>query len=286
MELTTSFISGALGTTAIFKDTTGTTAPDSYSKDGNIGYASVNAIRLKTATLSSIDSTATLNATAIFTRYLEYICTAGSGTIDGKAIQPGGYIVPSLAGLIVPTGMTFETTGNYVFPFLSTFLPNATEVALTISLAELNQSNNSVIEDSLYTLNYEIYNNQFTTNQAAVIGQQYMVIAGTCTYVGNTYRAGEIFIASDTNAITVSSSIVGKLYATDTSYHVVTYNMSKAIYELLPIADHVLANEIFGISVNLAALAFSSATGNVSYTYTQGLLNTLQDKVAYLTNNN
>ena len=285
LELKDSFVAGSLGTTTIFKDITGVTAPNSYGKSGNITYSDVDAVRIKVATLSSIANVTELSAGSSFTRYVEYICTAGSGTIDGKAISSGDYFVPNTTGLTVPSGMTFETSGYYVYPYLATWLPTAAEVGLTSTLAQLNQANNTTLEDSVYTLVYEVYKDVFSTTTAAVSGVQYMVLTGTCTYGGNTYRAGEVFISTNTNNITISSGSVVKMDATTLTYFTITYNMLKQLYALLPIVDEQIQQEIYGITVQLDALSFSCQTGNVSYTYAQGLLNTLQDKVTYLVNN-
>ena len=284
--LTDNFIAGALGTTALFKDTTGTTAANGYGKSGNITYSDVDAIRLKVATLSSIENVETLSAGDAFTLYTEYLCTAGTGTIDGKALSPGEYFVPNTTYLSVGFGMEFETTGNYIYPYLATWLPTATEVPLTISLANLGQSGNTTMEDSLYTLNYEVYIDKFSSSQVSVSGYQYIVMSGSCAYDGSTYKAGEIFTAIDTTSIAIVTGEVAILSATITTYFVVTYNMIKDIFEILPIADYEVSQEIYQIRVQLEALSFSAATGNVSFTYTQGLLNTLQGKVTYLQNNN
>jgi len=286
LRLITNFAAGNDGDTALFQDTTGATASTAYSRNGNINYNNVDAIRLKIANLTSINNVTTLVATDAMTPYVELICTLGSGTIDGKAVSVGDYFVPNTTSLVVPSGMEFETTGNYVYPWIAQWLPTAAQVPLTISLSEMNQSGNTTMEDSLYVLNYEVYVDSFSRTQAAVNGQQYLVISGTCSYAGSTYRAGDIFIAVSTSNIVIVSASVALLNATCQNYFVITYNMTKEIFEILPVATEETHAKINSILKQLNYLSFSDNTGNVSYTYVEGLLAKLQSEVTYLLNNN
>lgn len=279
--LVTNAVASNLGDYLNFQDITGTTYQTAYSKNGNIGYADVDGVRLKIATLSSIDSQQTLSAGDSIIEYVEYICTGGTGTIDNKAVSSGNRYVFNTTGLIVPSGITFETTGNYVPPILATWLPTAAQVALSLSLSEVNQASNTTLEDSLYTIEYEVYVDSFTGTQAAVDTQQYMVLSSTATYNGNTYRAGDIFIAVGTTNIVAAGNVV-KLSAATTSYFVITYNMLQEIFQLLPVVPDTIQEEIYGIRVQLESLSFSSQTNNVSYTYSQGLLAKLQNQVTQL----
>jgi hypothetical protein len=220
-----------------------------------------------------------------FTQYKEYLCTEGSGTIDSKGISAGEYFVPQRTDLIVPSGMEFTETGYYVPLITNSWLPTPTQVALTLSLAQIGQSGNSLIEDSLYTLQYEVYVSQFTGTQAAVNGQAYMVISSTATYNGNTYRAGEVFIATDTTNI-IGSGLVGLLSAATTSYQVIDYSLLRQVFNMLPTASEMTKKALYGLRVELQGLNYSCATGNVSYTYAKGLLNRVKDEVTYLQNNN
>lgn len=284
LELNTSYVAGEKGTTTLFNDITGVTAPNSYSKSGNIGYSDVDAVRFKIASLESINSVATLNAGDSFTQYVEYICTAGSGTIDNKGIAGGQYFIPQISGLSVPSGMTFQTTGYYNPPILAEWLPTNNQIPLTLSLAQINQASATYVEDSLYTIQYEVYVDSFTGTQAAVIGQRYMVLTSTATYDGNTYRFGEIFIGNDTSSIVAAGNVV-KLNAATTQYFTLTWNMLQVLFDLVVIPDADLQKKIYGIRVQLEYLYNSCATGNVSYTYSLELIQRIQGLVVYLANN-
>jgi hypothetical protein len=279
--LVTNAVASNLGDYLNFQDITGTTSQTAYSKNGNIGYADVDGVRLKIATLSSIEDTATITTGDSITRYVEYLCTAGSGTIDNKGVSSGNRYVFNTTGLTVPSTVTLETTGNYVYPVLATWLPTAAQVALSLSLSEVNQASSTTLEDSLYTIEYEVYVDSFTGTQAAVDTQQYMVLSSTATYNGNTYRAGDIFIAVGTTNIVAAGNVV-KLSASTTSYHVITYNLLQEIFLALPIVPPAIQEEIYGIRVQLEMLQNSANTNNVSYTYAQGLLAKLQNQMTQI----
>ena len=276
--LVTNAVASNLGDYLNFQDITGTTSQTAYSKNGNIGYADVDAVRLKIATLSSIDNVGTLVAGDSITRYVEYLCTAGSGTIDNKAVSAGNRYVFNTTGLTVPSTVVLETTGNYVPPILNTWLPTAAQVALSLSLSEVNQASNTTLEDSLYTMEYEVYVDSFTGTQAAVDTQQYMVLSSTATYNGNTYRAGDVFIAVGTTNIVAAGNVV-KLSAADTSYFVITYNLLQEIYLALPVVPTEIQDQIYAIMVQLEMLQNSGNTKNVSYSYTSGLLAKIQNQM-------
>jgi hypothetical protein len=285
LKIINTFISGALGDTAIFNDITGQTGPTAYGVNGNISIADVDAVRLKIANLLSMEAKQTLIAGQTFTQFKEYICTAGSGTVDSKGIAAGEYFVPQIAGLSVPSGMEFTETGYYVPQILNSWLPTATQVGLTMDLSQIGQTGNSLIEDSVYTLEYSVFIDSFTGTQAAVLDSTYMVLSSTASYDGNTYRAGEIFIAIDTsNIVTVGNVVI--LSSAKTSYFVIEYNILKEIFGMIPTASQMTKNALFRIRMELQALAYSCMTGNVSYTYAQGLLSRLNDEVIYLKNNN
>jgi len=283
--LVTNAVASNLGDYLLFQDTTGTTSQTAYSKNGNIGYADVDGVRLKIATLSSIANVQTLVEGDSITRYVEYVCTEGSGTIDNKGIAVGNRYVFNTTGLTVPSTVVLETTGNYVPLILNTWLPTSSQVALSLSLSEVNQASSTTLEDSAYTIEYEVYVDSFTGTLAAVDNQQYMVLSLTATYDGATYRAGDIFIATDTSNI-VAAGFVVLLNSAVTSYFVITYNMLAEIFELLPVASESTQNELYKIKTQLDALAFSGYTNNMSYTYAGGLLDRLQSEVTYLLANN
>lgn len=286
--LNTQAQSGREGTTILFQDVTGNTAQNSYGKNGNILESDVDAVLIGISTLDSLANTQTLNAGQSIVPYVQYICTEGNSTIDNKGVSAGDIIVFNTTGLVVPSGMTLVTTGNYYPIITDDWLPTATQVALTLSLSQLNQSDNTTLEDSVYTINYSVYNDKFRTTTAAISGQSYIVVLGTAAYDGNTYRKGDTFIASDTANITIISGEVAYLYATTTQYFTITFNMLRRIFELLTISglSDSTKDQIYAIRVQLEALSFSCFTNNVSYTYAENLLQKINNQITYLLNNN
>jgi len=280
MELINNFVAGNLGNTALFYDITGTTGADAYSKNGNIGYADVDAVRISIASLNSINTIQTLNAGDAITPFVEYKCTLGGGVVDSKSVSLGNVYTFVQSGLTVPNGTTLESTGRYTPNTI--WLPTAAQVPLTLSLAELNQSGNTYMEDSLYITDYSIYDNIQSGTTAAANGAEYICVSGTTTYNGSTYRAGEIFVAVDTTNISTTGTYA-KGYASTTSYFVVTYRMLKDIFEILIASqDERVNQEVYAIRMQLEALSFSAQTKNVSFIYASKVLELLQSKVTYL----
>jgi hypothetical protein len=285
MELNDNFIVGNTGDTVLFSDTTGNTAPYSYGKNGVIAYSAVTFFRLRIATLSSINNTTGYVAGDTLPINVELLCTeANAVTIDSKTINSGDYFVPRTTGIVVPANCTFVTTGNFVY--IPTAF-NATQnlfyqVPTTLSLAEINQSTNTFVEDDLYILSYEIYYDRATTTTAAVDGQSYIVTNGTATFDGSTYRQGEVFTANSTANITTTGDF-SKLYASSTTYFTLVWNMLQTMFSIIENnTDESISAQIFGIRCELESLQFSCATSNISFTYCQKILEKLQGKITYL----
>ena len=103
MILTQALTTNSDGTLALFRDTTGTTAPDSYGKSGNITYADVDAVRIGFARYNNGTAPTELTAGSTFVQFTEYIKTGGpASTINGKLMTAGTYFVPQSAGIAPP----------------------------------------------------------------------------------------------------------------------------------------------------------------------------------------
>jgi hypothetical protein len=266
--------------TCAFKDTTGQLLSTAYAKSGNIGYSDVKCIRLKIGNYTTVTYPAPPTASG-FVQYTEYRKIGGTPeVINNKLFVAGDYFVPQFTGLTTSQTTYWETTGYYVYPFLNTWLPNATEVPLDITIAELGQSGTD-IEDNEYIDEYEIYYVEINTNAPAVVGVQYIVI-GTpsnanyyVTYNGHRYYAGEVFMGEDTNTITPHLASFAKLYASTTAYATMVYSIEMGLNDLIEQqmgkGNQDLVNytygEIIKISTKLQSLMYSSKTNNVSLLY-------------------
>lgn len=286
MILTQALTTNSDGTLALFRDTTGTTAPDSYSKSGNIGYADVDAVRIGIARYNNGAVPTELTAGSTFTQFTEYIKTGGpASTINGKLMTAGTYFVPQSAGIAVPSGDTWETTGFYYPQILNTWLPTAAQIPLSLTTTQIGQNGSTKVATDVYTCVYEIYKDQFTGTQAAVSGQQYMVISSTATYDGQTFYAGEVFIATDTTNI-VAAGYVGLMDATSTGYHVLAYYILSNWCEILNRQNTgngiEVGKPLTDIRLQLEALQYACATNNVSFVYTAQMLNLLEGSINYL----
>ncbi len=288
LELIQYAVPNSDGTILLWKDITGNTSPTAYGKNGNINYGSVTAVRIKTALYSNLVNTTTINS-GTFTQYTEYrLVSPSSAVVDGKTLGVGSLFIPQTAAISVPSGSSWETTGYYCYPVLSTWLPTATEVALSLANTEIGLDSGSVIPDELLQAVYEIYyDTQFGTT-AAVNGQQYMVLSGTAVYGGNTYKAGEIFTGANTNNITTTGTFA-KMYATSFGYHIMAYGYYTRLYQLIisyqGIYQNEIQDELYQIKSILDTLTFVSSTGNVSYTKFNDLMQLVGEKLTYLENN-
>lgn len=290
LELIQSAYANANGTGMMFNDITGTTSQTAYSKNGNITYADVDAVRIKIALFENMIGASPIYYGSTFKQFVEYIKTGGAtSTINGKALSSGDYFVPQVANIAVPVGDTWLPTGYYVPQILVGWVPTAAQVPLSLSLTQINQPNNTLISDGVYTIVYEVYKDYFTGTQAAVSGVQYMVLSGTTTYAGSSYYPGQVFIGvATTNIVSSGNTVV--MDATSTGFHVLTYNLMSAILLLLQkegVANNVVVqDQIYDIRVQLEALFYSASINNLSYTYATDLIQNLTDAVTLLIANN
>lgn len=272
LELKISAEVNADGTILNLTDITGNQISTAYNQGGNINYSSVTNVRIKTATYASLQNPATLSSGS-FTQYVEYICSAGPCTINGKTFNAGDVFVPQSANISVSG--TWVETGYYVYPFLATWLPTASEVPLDITISELNETGDTVA-DTVRVVDYEIYYNNQTPTIAAVNGATYLVSGtGAVAYGGNVYYVGEVFTASDTTNITVSagSPRVNTLYATTTLYFTTTYNIETSMYSITlstfgkpNYTSTAIPNSIIYYSTLISALNNACYTNNVDIT--------------------
>jgi hypothetical protein len=271
-----------------FKDITGNTSTTAYSKSGNIGYADVDAVRIKIATYTRMQAAARVSFGANFIQYVEYVKIDGApAVINGKTLGVGSYFVPSSAGIAVPSGDTWQETGYYVPLILNTWLPTAAQVPLDLSLAQMGQAG-TIILDDVYTIEYEVYKDVFSTTTTVTPGQ-YMVLSGTCVFSGNTYYQGNVFTLMSSGSIVISSGSVVKMDSSSTGYSIIAYSLISSILLLQQSLDgknEPAKDRQVNVIINqLTGLTYSQNTNNVSYEYSRNLLRNLQDRVIQLLSN-
>lgn len=282
--------------TAYFYDRTGNNGDNAYFQGGNIDYAQVISIRLKTANYTTL-SNASEPENNTFVQYLEYIKVSGAPeTINGKTFVVGNVFVPQFANLTTIDSTTWNTTGYYVYPFLNgAWRPTSAEVPLEISVAKLNQEGDQ-ISDNEYVDEYEVYNNDFSATTPAVVDTTYIVtgVAGdSVDYNGDTFYNGEIFTASDTsNIIPSGSAHFSTLYAATTSYATLVYKLTTDLNDLIErqigLGTQDLVDTQYGqilkIRTYLESLQYSSKSNNVSLLYAYETIIELQTVVSSLIN--
>lgn len=276
---------------ALFKDVTGTTAPNSYGKGSNITYGDVDAVRILIATYTTLNNVQTLGFGDDFVQFTQYVKTSqNTSVIDGKTFTVGSLFVPQDANISVPADDEWETTGYYVPQILDTWTPTASETALNLNVTELGQTANSTIEANIYGYQYEIYKDLASTTFAAVSGQQYLVVSGTAQYDSDTYQAGEIIVATDTGNITIVTGEVAALDASNYGYAVLTYDLKQDLFDV--IENQIGLNnqdliqptetEIYKIRMTLEALDNAAFNKNISLEYCYNTILFLQDRLTLL----
>jgi len=289
LTLIHSLASSSIGTEGTFNDITGTTSATAYSKNGNITYADVDGVRIKIATYTRMQAAATVSYGDDFTQYAEYLKTEGSAqVIDGKTFNIGEYFVPQSANIAVPSGDVWEETGYYVPQVLDSWLPTAAEVPLTLSLAEMGQTGDLILDD-VYTIEYEVYKDVFSVTTAATAGQ-YLVLTGSCEYLGDTFYPGEIIpVSASGDDITIVTATVAKMDSNSTGYSVITYNLTSSMIllqqNLVGKNEPEKDRQINGMINLLNGMTYSQNTNNVSYEYCANLILNLQDQATYLLSN-
>lgn len=280
------------GDEIVFKDVTGTSSASSYGMSGNIAQNQVTALSVLIARLSDVNNQTELRAGNKFSIYVQYQKTAGSSSvIDGKTFTIGDTFIPRLASFVVPsgTGDVWMTTGYVYIP--TAYTPESTDPAY-FSISDLNQQG-SYIADDLYITSYSIFYDGGTEypdvafiNQGdardAYDGATYKVIAGSVTYDGNTYYAGEMFTASRPTTISPIGATIAIQYAATVYYKPLLYSTTQDLFTCVTaaIAQNAygrqgLSRQILSLRLLIESLDNAAYTNNVSFTQ-------MSDNIAFL----
>lgn len=280
-------VDNSTGAYLFFKDTT----PD-YGVGGNITYSDVRAVRMVMTNWTGQQNPTTLIEGDALEQYREYIKTSITTSVyDNKTITLSQFFIPFIDGLTVLAGDTFETTGafsTYINP--TEYLPTNTFNVFPIPLSYWGITDRTTFEDMVYGLQYEIYVDTDPVTLANVVNEkQYIVYGttGTAIWNGNTYRIGEVFIASDNGAISFTGDAVVKvLEASVNNYFAITYDIENrvAIY----VADNRCACEnpkIWEIYAQLKSLKVSNYSQWESITKAMVTIAELQQTMTILERN-
>ncbi len=219
------------GQTLFFKDTT-----TNYGVGSNINYSDIKAVRFLASTYDGLQNPSSLKAGDTLNQYQQYIKTSvATSTYDGKSITLGDYFIPFVSGLTVLVGDTFDTTGVTTF-FPPNYLPTNAQNILNIFTSWYGISD-SVFDNTVYGLQYEIYIDTNPDPISAVTANKQYIVTGTVgvvTYNGNTYRIGEVFIASDSGAITFGGDTnVKVLIASVNKYFTFIWPLKTRLFQLI-----------------------------------------------------
>lgn len=204
----------------------------------NIDYSDVLAVRLYFGIYINEVSPTTLTADALMDQWREYQKTSlAPSSYDNITIQLGESYIPFIPNLTVLTGDVFVTTGRwsqYISP--ATYLPTVNRNVLTLTPADLGITTPLVFPDGVYSLTYEVYT---VTDPDPIVNlvanTQYMVYGnGTCTYDGNIYTTGEVFISANTAAVSFTGgAALVVLNSIDFRYFTFTFNIEASLVTLI-----------------------------------------------------
>jgi hypothetical protein len=244
----------------------------------NIDYSDIGKVRLLVAFYPNQIKKQTLNG-GLFDKDKEYVKVDGEpSTVDNKTYTVSNVFTPMISGVSVPVGDVWEWTGRVVINS-DTYVPNNLNNPLYISVSDLQQDSDT-IQDGIYTIEYEVYENQNALPFSAVAGVTYIVGgSGLVSYNSNTYRVGEVFTASNANSITAvsGSPSVFKLYTAKTKDFVLIPNLEDSINRIVIKASNTnldadVQSEIFSANIVMLACKYAAFTEAINYSFTQSMI--------------
>ena len=283
-------INNVNGTSVNFVDTS-----LNYGVGGNLNYSDIKIVRFYRGNYLDDINVQTLSGSGNMDIWREYQSqTLFPYTYDQKIVPVMGRFIPFIAGITVQTNSIMQSTGlfsPYIAP--STYLPLVTKNTLILYPSDFGLTN-LIYPDRVYYGQYEVYIDTSPTTLANVtIGNTYIVYGttGTCTYNASVYRIGEVFIATDNNAVSFTGGAVLKILAANRfKYFCFTYNIDKSISDLTIQALGVfryeeIAFEISVIKDKLDGIKFSNIQNWTSAKLAQDTINNITQQLAVLTIN-
>lgn len=264
-------------------------------KSTGVTFANILATRFLFGNYLDSLSPVTLTEGDSFTQWLEYELTSLTPVVvDSKTIVAMEFFVPAIAGLTVPAGATFVTTGRYVkYVPPATYLPTANNNIFTRTPQDIGYDTDiTIIPDAVRSLTYETYIATTPTPLVTTVtNTDYMVIgaSGTCIYNGSTYRIGEMFKASDASAVSFTgAATLAVLSGIRYKYFTTVWNISKDLAGLQAIAnsscDCTFQHQLGAMWDTLKGIEVSDIQNWTSAEYTNAMLTDLQRQIAELQN--
>jgi len=223
-----------------------------YGIGGNPTYADIQQCRFLCGNYPNTVITTSLSVGHALEKYRQYRLIRGGGQVyDNKTINAGDTYIPFTDNETVQLGDVFETTGyfsKYVAP--ATYLPTVSMNVFIMDTSYWGYST-AVFPSAVQPLQYEVYVTTSPDPLTNVTTDYQYIVTGTGSdtviYNGNTYRVGEVFIASDNGVVTFTGTANLKILAAS------VFNYWIWIWELLKRYDEVvLSQENCGCSDNPA----------------------------------
>lgn len=264
-----------------------------YGVGGNINYSDVKCIRLMCSTYLGTQFPTSIASPDEFEQWVQYIKTdINTQVYDNKSVGLADLFLPFIAGISVQYPGTFDTTGvvsKYISP--AQYLPASNHNILNLDTSYWGIPE-EIFPNLVYGLQYEIYQDTTPNPLTTVTDQkQYIVYGttGTATWNGNTYRIGEVFIASNNGAVTFTGDATIKiLSASKNKYYVFIWGLEKRLWELFLAnncgCDAQFAANIDMINLEMQGLDWTNLNNWVSATKATDTINWINDRLTILEN--
>jgi hypothetical protein len=278
------------GATANFVDTT------AYGTGSNPNYSDIKCVRFLWGNYIVQQGQQVYANNEVLEQWREYQSLTLAGYVyDNKTIPHYGTFIPFISGITVLSGSEMQETGQYsLFVPPSTYLPTAnyTPYLMTPTNVGVEEIENR-FPDGVYWVTYETYvDNSPLTPTNVVDGKQYMVFGNgaTATYNGNTYRQGEVFIASNSGVISFTGGgTVKVLSSIEFQYFSFVYSCLKRLADLqVYLQANCICNESLQYQINsmynkLRGVEFASIQNLVAAGIVQGVIDdvSIQLNVVY-----
>jgi len=239
-----------------------------YGVDSNIAITDVKKTRFL-CQHNLVETPITLVAGETMVQYQQYLKISGDPSVyDDKTLGVGALYIPFVE-LTVNAGDEWEKMTVFSKP--QDFIPLISKRLFPLDTSYFGLETDYYTDD-IYGLQYEVYvDTDPTLLNNVTLDTQYIVFgSGTAIYNGNTYRAGEVFIAVDNGAVTYTggsrlkqiSASVQKFYTfmweLENQYNNTLLNATETE---IPQETQILLNKIRG---EMDAIKFANYTQRVS----------------------
>jgi hypothetical protein len=149
----------------------------------------------------------------------------------------------------------------------------------------------TVFPNTVYNVQYELYKKTTPVTLTNVSNEvQYIVYGdGTCTYNGNTYREGEVFIAENNGAVSFTGGAkLAELLESRHKFYTFVWELKQRLYNIVHENLNNQANDytelLDKIQSELDSLDWANYTQQISISKAQKTINWINEKLTEIEN--